>query len=229
MRIRSGVAFAVKLIFLLSLCVLVYSAVQIFKAPVEARHALEDWAKKREEAPRHIVPEDETPLPAGMISLPAQPDDSSASSSISQSGTTHTEGEVIGEIYFPSLNKRVAILEGTQRPQLKRGAGHYTGSTVLGTSGNSVLAGHRDTVFRSLGSLKEHDLIEVETVDGKFVYEVTGSTIVDGEERGAIKESDTPILTLITCYPFSYVGSAPERYLLSASLIRREPLLQEQH
>ncbi|QSF44913.1 sortase [Paenibacillus tianjinensis] len=225
MRIRSGVAFAVKLIFLLSLCVLVYSAVQIFKAPVEARHALEDWAKKREEAPRLIVPEDETPLPAGMVSLSDKPDDSSASTS--QPGTTYTEGEVIGEIYFPSLNKRVAILEGTQRPQLKRGAGHYTGSAVVGTSGNSVLAGHRDTVFRGLGSLKEHDLIEIETVDGKFVYEVTGSTIVDGEERGAIKESDTPILTLITCYPFSYVGSAPERYLLSASLIRREPLPQE--
>ncbi|MNW05069.1 Sortase family protein [compost metagenome] len=91
-----------------------------------------------------------------------------------------------------------------------------------------MLAGHRDTVFRGLGSLKEQDLVEVETVDGKFVYEVTGSTIVDGEERGAIKESDTPILTLITCYPFSYVGSAPERYLLSASLIRQEPLLQDQ-
>ncbi|MNW64503.1 Sortase family protein [compost metagenome] len=111
---------------------------------------------------------------------------------------------------------------------MKKGAGHYTGSAAVGANGNSVLAGHRDTVFRGLGSLKEQDLIEVETVDGKFVYEVTGSTIVDGEERGAIKQSSTPVLTLITCYPFSYVGSAPERYLLSASLIRQEPLLQDQ-
>lgn len=216
---RSGLAFAVKLILILSLCVLVYSAVQIFKAPAEARHALEDWQKKREEAPRLIVPEDETPLPAAMISLPEQPDKSS---------TAYTKGEVIGALYFPSLKKRVAILEGTRRPQLKKGAGHYEGSAALGATGNSVLAGHRDTVFRGLGNLQKNDLIEVETADGKFTYEVTGSSIVDGDERGAIKASGTPELTLITCYPFSYVGPAPERYLLSASLIRREPLPQDQ-
>lgn len=74
-------------------------------------------------------------------------------------------------------------------------------------------------MFRGIGRLKEHDLIEVETVKGTFVYEVTGSIIVDGEERGAIKPSSTPVLTLITCYPFGYAGPAPERYLLSASLI----------
>lgn len=215
MNNRAGLALAMKLIFLLSLCVLVYSAVQILKAPVEARHALEDWAKKREEAPRSSAPEDETPLPAGMTALSGEPD---------HTGLVYMEGEVIGEIYFPSLNQRVAILEGTQRKQLQKGAGHYTGSAAVGASGNSVLAGHRDTVFRFLGNLKAHDGIEIETADGKFIYEVTGSTIVDGEERGAIKQSSTPVLTLITCYPFSYAGPAPERYLLSASLIRQEPL-----
>ncbi|MNI47712.1 Sortase family protein [compost metagenome] len=92
-----------------------------------------------------------------------------------------------------------------------------------------MLAGHRDTVFRGLGKLREHDLIEVETADGRFIYEVTGGTIVDGDERGAIQPSSTPILTLITCYPFSYVGPAPERYLLTAVLLRREPLQPEKN
>lgn len=68
------------------------------------------------------------------------------------------------------------------------------------------------------------DLIELESTDGTFTYEVTGSTIVDGDERGAIKPSDKAILTLITCYPFSYVGSAPDRYLLSAKLVKQEIL-----
>lgn len=116
------------------------------------------------------------------------------------------------------------MLEGTESPELKKGAGHYKGSAAIGATGNSVLAGHRDTVFRNLGELVAGDLIELESTDGTFTYEVTGSTIVDGDERGAIKPSDKAILTLITCYPFSYVGSAPDRYLLSAKLVKQEIL-----
>lgn len=220
MKKHSGLSVAVKLVFILSLCVLFYSAVQIIKAPAEARHALKDWEKKREEAVSRTVPEEETPLPAKMITLAGEKP---------PSPTAYTEGDIIGEIYFPRLDKRVAILEGTGRPQLKKGAGHYAGSADIGAEGNSVLAGHRDTVFRGLGNLQIKDLIELETADGKFIYEVTGSLIVDGDERGAIKPSQTPVLTLITCYPFSYVGSAPDRYLLSASLLRYEPLSLDGH
>lgn len=220
MKKRSGISLAVKLIFVLSLCVMLYSAVQILKAPAEAREALQTWEKKREEAALPVLPAatgEETPLPEGMISNPAEP---------VSANPAYTEGEVIGEIYFPKLDKRVAILEGTGRAELKKGAGHDEGSAAIGSSGNSVLAGHRDTVFRSLGELEKQDLIELETADGKFTYEVTGSRIVDGQTRGAIKQSDDPALTLITCYPFSYIGPAPDRYLLSAKLIASEPLVQ---
>lgn len=211
MKQRPGIAIAaVRLVFILSLCVLLYSAFQILKAPAEARQALDEWDKKREEALQPVIQEDETPLPAEMVALPG---------ATKTTKPEYTDGEVIGEIYFPVLERRVAILEGTQRAQLKKGAGHYAGSAAIGADGNSVLAGHRDTVFRGIGNLKERDLIEVETVDGTFIYEVTGSTIVDGEARGAIKPSSTPVLTLITCYPFGYAGPAPERYLLSASLV----------
>ncbi|MEK3696482.1 sortase [Paenibacillus sp. FSL R10-2199] len=218
MKKRSGMSLAVKLIFILSLCVMLYSAVQIFKAPAEARKALQTWEKKREEAQPSPATEEETPLPDGMISPPAE-----------QGGVNpaYTEGEVIGEIYFPKLDKRVAILEGTGRAALKKGAGHDEGSAAIGSPGNSVLAGHRDTVFRSLGNLEESDIIELETADGKFTYEITGSRIVDAEVRGAIKPSAEPVLTLITCYPFSYVGSAPDRYLLSAKLIASKPLVRQ--
>ncbi|WP_339318419.1 sortase [Paenibacillus sp. FSL R10-2734] len=215
MKKRNGVLLAVKLIFILSLVLLIYSVVQVVKAPIEAKQALNDWAKKREEALARPLPTEENPLPKGMVSSPKEQ---------SASPLSYTEGEVIGEIRFPTLNKKAAILEGTESPELKKGAGHYIGSAGIGAAGNSVLAGHRDTVFRNLGELVAGDLIELESTDGTFIYEVTGSTIVDGNERGAIKPSDKAILTLITCYPFSYVGSAPDRYLLSAKLVKQETL-----
>lgn len=216
MKKHSGVLIAVKLIFLLSLCLLLYSAFQILKAPAEVRQALQTWEKKREEAVRPAGPEEEIPLPPGMVD--------SAPDTGTRPRPLYTEGEIIGEIYLPRLKKRVAILEGTGRPQLQQGAGHYIGSAAIGASGNSVLAGHRDTVFRGLGQLKARDRIEVETEEGRFIYEITGSTIVDGDARGAIPESPDPVLMLITCYPFGFVGSAPDRYLLSAKLLQKEPL-----
>jgi sortase A len=215
MKKRNGVLLTVKLIFILSLVVLIYSIVQVVKAPIEAKQALNDWAKKREEAIARPFPNEENPLPKGMVSSPNEQPASLPS---------YKEGEVIGEIRFPTLNKKAAILEGTESPELKKGAGHYIGSAAIGAVGNSVLAGHRDTVFRNLGELVAGDLIELESTDGAFIYEVTGSTIVDGNERGAIKPSDKANLTLITCYPFSYVGSAPDRYLLSAKLVEQEKL-----
>ncbi|QUL54730.1 class D sortase [Paenibacillus tritici] len=218
MKIRFGLSVAVKLIFLLSLCVILYSAFQILRAPAEAREALKIWDKKREEAPPPRASIEETPLPEGMISTPEVS---------AQATPVYTKGEVIGEIYFPRLDRRVAILEGTGQAELKQGAGHDEASAAPGASGNSVLAGHRDTVFRRLGELAIEDIIEVETADGTFTYEVTGSRIVDGDTRGAIKPSGEPLLTLITCYPFSYVGSAPDRYLLSARLISSQPLVRQ--
>lgn len=125
MKKRSGLSIAVKLIFILSLCVLIYSVVQILKAPAEARHALNDWDKKREEAVSLQVLEEETPLPAGMVNL-------SGEKGISR--TDYTGGEVIGEIYFPRLDKRVAILEGTERPQLKKAQGIMKGAQRLALS-----------------------------------------------------------------------------------------------
>lgn len=216
MRIRSGLSVAAKVILLLSVCVMLYSAFQILRAPAEARQALHIWDKKREEARLPQVPAEEIPLTEGMVSRPAEP------AELSGARPAYQEGEVIGELYFPKLGQRIAILEGTGRAELRQGAGHDAASAAPGSSGNSVLAGHRDTVFRSLGKLETGDTLELETADGTFIYEVTGSSIVDKETRGAIRPSREPVLTLITCYPFSYTGPAPDRYLLLAKLISPE-------
>lgn len=130
MKKRNGVLLAVKLIFILSLVVLIYSVVQVVKAPLEAKQALNDWAKKREEAVARPLSAEEIPLPMGMISsAKEQP----------HPAHSYSEGEIIGEIRFPKLNKKIAVLEGTESPELKKGAGHYKGSAAIGATGNSVL------------------------------------------------------------------------------------------
>lgn len=123
MKERNGVLLAVKLIFILSLVVLIYSVVQVVKAPIEAKQALNDWAKKREETVAHSRSAEETPLPLGMVSSAKEQPPPAHS---------YTEGEIIGEIRFPKLNKKIAVLEGTESPELKKGAGHYKGSAAIG-------------------------------------------------------------------------------------------------
>lgn len=213
MRIRSGLSVAAKLILLLSLCVMLYSAFQILRAPADAQQALHIWDKKREEARLPRLSEEEIPLPEGMTSRSEKMTEPAGAL------PAYKEGEVIGELFLPKLDQRMAILEGTGRAELRQGAGHDAASAAPGNPGNSVLAGHRDTVFRSLGKLAAGDILELETADGVFTYEVTGSRIVDKETRGAIKPAREPVLTLITCYPFAYTGPAPDRYLLSAKLV----------
>lgn len=213
MRIRSGLSVAAKLILLLSLCVMLYSAFQILRAPADAQQALHIWDKKREEARLPRLSEEEIPLPEGMTSRSEEMTEPAGAL------PAYKEGEVIGELFLPKLDQRMAILEGTGRAELRQGAGHDAASAAPGNPGNSVLAGHRDTVFRSLGKLAAGDILELETADGVFTYEVTGSRIVDKETRGAIKPAREPVLTLITCYPFAYTGPAPDRYLLSAKLV----------
>lgn len=220
-RKRSLLRMAAWVVFSSSLVVLAFSTFQAIRAPLEAQQALRQWdeLKREAEGGRAARAADESPLSpalAGKLRLTGG-DDRSASPA-----RTVANGELLGEIAFPSLDQRYAIVEGTGNGPLKLGAGHYVGSPLPGEDGNSVLAGHRDTVFRSLGQLKAGDRIEVETASGRFTYEVTGRRIVDEDDADAVQASAEPLLTLITCYPFTYVGPAPERLLLTAKLIDEE-------
>ena len=127
-------------------------------------------------------------------------------------------GQVIGSLYIPRLKKKLPIIEGTGSKELKMGVGHYSGSVLPGVSDNSVLAGHRDSVFRNLDSVKLGDLITVTTEYGIFVYEVQKIRIVKANDRTVIVPSADAILTLSTCYPFGFIGNAPKRYIVQAGL-----------
>jgi sortase A len=133
-------------------------------------------------------------------------------------------GSVIGSLSIPRLKRVIPIVEGTGTKELKKGVGHYIGSVLPGVSDNSVLAGHRDSVFRNLGDVKLGDLLTVKTSYGSFVYEVHKIRIVTANDRTVIVPTPDAVLTLSTCYPFRFIGNAPKRYIVQAGLVIGEPV-----
>jgi sortase A len=129
------------------------------------------------------------------------------------------QGGLIGTLSIPRLNKTIPILEGTAPEQLEIGAGHYMKSVMPGQPDNSVIAGHRDSVFAQFGSLQKNDELIVSTAYGKFTYKIDGFRVVDADDRTVIVPTETAILTLSTCYPFRFIGNAPRRFIVTASLV----------
>ncbi len=99
--------------------------------------------------------------------------------------------------------------------------GHFPGSAFPGESGNVALAGHRDTAFRALGEVLPEDVLLLTTPDGVFEYHVEWLAIVDPGRTDVVAPTDEPRLTLVTCYPFEYVGRAPLRYVVRARSVER--------
>ncbi|MYL47545.1 class D sortase [Virgibacillus halodenitrificans] len=128
-------------------------------------------------------------------------------------------GEEIGELYIPKLNSTLPIYHGTNEDELEKGVGHFADSVLPGEADNSVLSGHRDTVFRRLGEVGVNDELIVTTAAGEFTYKIRKTRIVDGNDRTVIVPKPRATLTLSTCYPFHYIGAAPERFILEAYLI----------
>ncbi|MBY0097279.1 class D sortase [Mesobacillus maritimus] len=126
-------------------------------------------------------------------------------------------GEVIGVLSIPSVSSELAVVEGTNPDDLEKGVGHYKGSSYPGDNGQIVLSGHRDTVFQRLGELEFGDELILDLANGTFSYEIVDTKIVDADDRSIItlqKEKEELILT--TCYPFGYIGNAPQRYIIYA-------------
>jgi sortase A len=128
-------------------------------------------------------------------------------------------GDQVGVITLESLGLSWPIYEGTDAERLSLGVGHYIGSVLPGVVDNSILSGHRDTVFARLGELVIGDRILVETAAGIFTYEMTDAEIVDRSDQDVIQPSEEAKLTLTTCYPFKAIGTTTQAYILSAQLI----------
>lgn len=126
------------------------------------------------------------------------------------------EGSLVGRIDIPRLDLSVIVFEGTSDDTLARGVGHLRGTAAPGQLGNLVLAAHRDTYFRSLRDIRQGDQISVKAPDGDYQYSVDSTAIVQPTQTEVVRPTDDATLTLITCYPFNYIGSAPERFIVRA-------------
>ncbi len=134
-------------------------------------------------------------------------------------GALIKNGDVIGIVSIPTINEVYPIIQGTDSNDLKRGVGHFIQSVMPGVKDNSVLSGHRDSVFSKLGELKIGSQVIVKTRDGIFTYSVFHTRIVLPNDRTVIVPTPSAVLTLTTCYPFIYFGNAPKRFIVSAHLV----------
>ena len=172
----------------------------------------ESLAEAKQMIQEMSLPEDET--------ASAAPSGAEASVSVSPADVpgplvNRKAGDVLGIIVFDTLNNReVPIIEGAKPAQLKKGAGHHPDMSYPGQAGNCLLFGHRNTVFRDFGDLKKGDTIQIKTEYGTFTYEISDMQVTFPLDPLMFKGYSEPMLTLVTCYPFHYVGAAPKRYVV---------------
>lgn len=125
-------------------------------------------------------------------------------------------GESLGQLRIERLGLKAAIGEGERASVLRRGVGHLADTPWIGQDGNVALAGHRDTVFRSLRKIQTGDVIEIDTANRSVRYRVEKMAVVAPDDLSVLESSDHNTLTLITCYPFAFFGSAPDRFVVRA-------------
>jgi len=132
-------------------------------------------------------------------------------------------GEPLAVLRIPSVNIEVPIYAGTSELNLNRGAGLIEGMGTPDGGGNIGIAGHRDGFFRALKDIKPGDRIELQTRTRIHAYRVTEIEIVDSSDPSLLVDSLDPVVTLVTCYPFYYVGHAPQRFLVRGTYEWKSP------
>ncbi len=130
-------------------------------------------------------------------------------------------GRAWGRLDVPRLGLSALVAEGVDDATLGVAVGHFPGTAFPGEPGNVALAGHRDTVFRILAEVQPEDFLRLVTPDGTFEYRVDRLEVVAPGRTDVVAPTDEPRLTLVTCYPFGYVGKAPLRYIVRARPIER--------
>jgi sortase A len=126
------------------------------------------------------------------------------------------QGDPIGELNVPRLHLSVMVLEGDDDSILGVAAGHIPETALPNTAGNIGIAAHRDTFFRPLRWIRPNDVITLTTPGGTTEFSVTGTEVVSPEDTAVLSPGPGRDLTLVTCYPFSYIGPAPRRFIVHA-------------
>jgi sortase A len=162
-------------------------------------------------------------------SMPIPPPTAATLPGEAPAGTTGTlphptvsTGTWLARLEAPSVQMSATVLEGTDDGTLARGAGHIEETPFPGEPGNVGIAGHRDTIFRPVRNLHAGDPLVLTTADRVYRYRITKTSIVDPEDVYVLDPADHPTLTLVTCYPFEFVGHAPRRFIVHADLVAQE-------
>jgi sortase A len=135
--------------------------------------------------------------------------------------------EPLALLRVDKIHLEVPVYEGTDDRVLDRGLGRIVGTARIGESGNVGIAGHRDGFFRGLKDIYVGDSVDLETTSGTQTYVIDSIKLVDKEDVSVLQNESSPALTLVTCYPFYFVGSAPQRYIVHASLKGETKTLNE--
>jgi sortase A len=130
-----------------------------------------------------------------------------------------TPGELLGKVMIARLNMSAVVLEGVDDATLRRSAGHVPSTALPGDVGNFSIAAHRDTLFRPLKDIRVGDEVQFDTPQKNLVFRVVSTRIVKPTDVSVMApQGDSRLLTMITCYPFYYLGSAPKRFIVTAQL-----------
>lgn len=130
-----------------------------------------------------------------------------------------TAGGLIGRIEILRLGLSEVVIEGSDAATLRRAVGHVPGTPLPGQPGNAAITGHRDTFFRPLRKIRKDDLIRLTTLQGEFLYRVVSTGVVNPGDVEVLGSDGGEALTLVTCYPFYFVGRAPQRFVVRAERV----------
>jgi len=176
---------------------------------LESRGFQSAESRRLEAALRDAESDPRSASPAAFVVLPAP----------EPSKHAKEPGGVLGRIEIPRLHITAIVAEGSDVKTLERAVGHITSTALPGSPGNSALAGHRDTFFRGLGGVRVDDVIRIVTLERTYTYRVEWSLVVEPRRVDVLDSTATRSLTLITCYPFAFVGHAPQRFVVRATQV----------
>ena len=159
------------------------------------------------------------PAPSTLKTLPADPSGPAAATK-KDTFRPPAAGAWVARLEAPTIHLAATVLEGTDDGTLARGAGHIEDTPFPGQPGNVGIAGHRDTTFRPVRRIKAGDPLVVTTSDRVYEYRVSKTFIVGPDDVYVLDPADHSTLTLVTCYPFEFIGHAPKRFIVSADLIK---------
>ncbi|WP_173918816.1 class D sortase [Halobacillus sp. Marseille-Q1614] len=177
---------------------------------------LQEWQESSEKTSEEPIKKREGPDKAEGTTAPQVP------SKMSDEIDRLTKGEQVGRLVIPKLEKGYRTYWGADDDTLQQGVGMYVSewTTTPEEERHTVLSGHRDTVFSELKNVAEGDTLFLEFEGKRYEYEIQKIWITDADDRSVVVDKEEPTLTLTTCYPFEFLGNAPDRYIIESELVK---------